>query len=108
MRAVEITVSNEFSNIQKEDVRRYVDSLHAKGTPWADGCAAVLVALWAEVDHYRERSARPEERLTTAARRVLKYSAPSRSIEGVCIVNEDAMEELRQAIGSTGPQKDER
>ena len=36
------------SNITDEDVRAYVTSLRAAGTPWAIGCASALTALWSD------------------------------------------------------------
>lgn len=60
------TKREQFSNIQKDDVRAYVDSLHAKSTPWADGCAAVLVALWAEVEDARRADLLRDDRFTGA------------------------------------------
>lgn len=38
----------EISNITDEDVRAYVKSLNGMATPWAAGCAAMLVAMWSD------------------------------------------------------------
>lgn len=42
-----------FSNIRQEDVNAFVGSLRRQDTPWADGCAALIVALWGEVEAAR-------------------------------------------------------
>lgn len=45
--------SEPLNNITQEDVAAFVNSLRVKGTPWSIGCAALLTALWAEVEHSR-------------------------------------------------------
>lgn len=35
-----------FGDVTQEDVDAFVRSLRSQGTPWADGCANVILKLW--------------------------------------------------------------
>lgn len=60
--------TSELSNVTAEDVRAFVGSLMAQGTPWATGCAAILISLWSDREILRtkapvsESAARPDPR----------------------------------------------
>lgn len=65
LKIAESLMTSELSNVTADDVRAYVGSLMAKGTPWATGCAAVLTSLFSDREILRAKSMRSESTFIT-------------------------------------------
>jgi len=56
----------ELSNITKDDVAAFVNSLRSRDTPWHTGCAAVLASVWSDREQLHAQLAQ--------ARKALEYN----------------------------------